>query len=60
MEAMPGSKWLSPKAAAAHLGVSVRTVTRWIESRKLPVCRIGRNVRRFDLVALDRWLGNQK
>jgi excisionase family DNA binding protein len=32
--------WLSPKAAAARIGVNVRTIKRWIAASILPATRL--------------------
>jgi excisionase family DNA binding protein len=40
------------KAAAAHLGVSTRTLRRWVDANRVPFRRVGRTLR-FPLAALN-------
>jgi excisionase family DNA binding protein len=40
------------KAAAAHLGVSTRTLRRWVDAGRVPFRRVGRTLR-FPLAALN-------
>ncbi len=49
------SSMLSPAAVAQHMGVSKRTVLRWIERGELPAYRIG-SVTRIELTELQRFL----
>jgi len=36
---------LSPKEAAARMGVTARTIWNWIQSGRLEACRTGRSIR---------------
>ncbi len=49
------SPMLSPAAVALHLGVSKRTVLRWIERGDLPAFRIG-SVTRIEIAEFERFL----
>jgi len=40
------------KAAALHLGVSTRTLRRWVDANRVPFRRVGRTLR-FPLAALN-------
>lgn len=40
------------KVAAGHLGVSTRTLRRWVEAGRVPFRRVGRTLR-FPLAALN-------
>ena len=53
------SSMLSPAAVALHLGVSKRTVLRWIERGDLPAFRIG-SVTRIELAAFERFLAQHR
>lgn len=50
---------LSPAAVALYLGVSKRTVLRWIERGDLPAFRIG-SVTRIEATELDRFLAQHR
>ena len=47
--------WISVDQVAAHLGVSVDSVYRWISGRALPAHRVGR-VWRFKISEVDQWV----
>ncbi|MDA8314166.1 MAG: helix-turn-helix domain-containing protein [Actinomycetota bacterium] len=48
-------RWLTLRQAAERVGVSQRTVSRWVAEDSLPVVRLGKVVR-IDPGAMDRWL----
>jgi len=50
-----GKRLLSPKEAAAYLGLKVNTVYKKARLRELPSVKVGRSLR-FDVVALDRYV----
>ncbi len=50
---------LSPAAVALHLGVSKRTVLRWIERGDLPAFRIG-SVTRVEFTEFERFLARHR
>ena len=54
-----GKRLLTPKEAAAYLGLKVDTVYKKARRRELPSVRVGRS-RRFDVVALDRYIEQHK
>ena len=47
--------WVSVDEVAKHLGIAKDTVYHWIESRGLPVHRIGR-LWKFKLSQIDDWV----
>jgi excisionase family DNA binding protein len=48
-------RWYSVNEVAAHLGVAVDTVYRWIENKSLPAHRIGR-LWKCQLAEIDEWV----
>lgn len=48
-------RWYSVNEVAAHLGVAVDTVYRWIENKSLPAHRIGR-LWKCKLCEVDAWV----
>lgn len=48
-------RWYSVNEVAAHLGVAVDTVYRWIENKSLPAHRIGR-LWKCKLHEVDGWV----
>jgi excisionase family DNA binding protein len=48
-------RWYSVNEVAAHLGVAVDTVYRWIENKSLPAHRIGR-LWKCKLSEVDEWV----
>jgi excisionase family DNA binding protein len=50
-----GKRLLTPKEAAAYLGLKVGTVYKKARLRELPLVKVGRALR-FDVVALDRYI----
>jgi excisionase family DNA binding protein len=60
-EPLQSSVLLSPAQLARNLGLSVFTVYRLAESRKIPHFRLGsgHGCIRFDPAELDRWLQGQ-
>jgi excisionase family DNA binding protein len=50
-----GKRLLTPKEAAAYLGLKVDTVYKKARLREFPSVKVGRALR-FDVVALDRYV----
>ena len=50
--------WVSAEEVASHLGVRKESVYRWVDSRGLPVHRVGR-LFRFRLSEVDAWVSGQ-
>jgi len=50
-----GERWFSINEVAAHLGVAVDTVYRWIDSKGLPAHRVGR-LWKCKLAEVDEWV----
>jgi excisionase family DNA binding protein len=50
-----GKRLLTPKEAAAYLGLKVDTVYKKARLRELPSVKVGRSLR-FDVVALSRYV----
>ena len=50
-----GDRWYSVNEIAAHLGISIDTVYRWIEHKGLPAHRIGR-LWKCKLAEVDAWV----
>jgi excisionase family DNA binding protein len=46
---------LNKKETAKKLGVSERTITRWMEDRKIPYYLLN-GIARFDSEKLDNWI----
>jgi uncharacterized protein len=51
--------WVSAEDVASHLGVRKESVYRWIDSRGLPVHRLGR-LFRFRLSEIDAWVSGHR
>ncbi len=49
------SRWMTRPQAAAHLGVSLRTLDNLRAHNDLPATHLGGWVVRFDRLALDEW-----
>ena len=50
-----GDRWYSVNEIAAHLGVAIDTVYRWIDHKGLPAHRIGR-LWKCKLSEVDAWV----
>jgi excisionase family DNA binding protein len=50
------TEWLSPKAAAEHIGVSVALIYTACASRGLPHAKVGHSTIRIRPAALDAWM----
>ena len=50
-----GDRWYSVSEIAAHLGISIDTVYRWIDHKGLPAHRIGR-LWKCKLAEVDAWV----
>ncbi len=53
------SQLLTPKQAAQFLGVSERTVHRFVRERKLQCVQLSRKVRKFTQAQLDEFIANR-
>lgn len=47
--------WLSVEEIAQHLGISKETVYRWLEKKKIPAHRVGKQWR-FKPSEVDKWV----
>jgi len=52
---MQQEPWVSLEEVAAHLGVSMDTVHRWIRRRRMPAHKAGR-LWKFKLSEVDQWV----
>ncbi|MGD0580184.1 MAG: helix-turn-helix domain-containing protein [Bryobacteraceae bacterium] len=50
-----GDRWFSVNEVAAHLGVAIDTVYRWIDGKGLPAHRVGR-LWKCKLPEVDAWV----
>jgi excisionase family DNA binding protein len=50
-----GDRWFSVNEIAAHLGVAIDTVYRWIDNKGLPAHRVGR-LWKCKLPEVDAWV----
>ncbi len=48
-------RWLSVEEIAKHLGVSKETIYRWIEKKKIPAHKLGRQWK-FKVSEVDKWV----
>jgi excisionase family DNA binding protein len=48
-------RWLSVQEIAHYLGISKETVYRWLDSKKIPAHKIGRQWR-FKVIEVDDWI----
>lgn len=48
-------RWCSVEEIAAHLGVSKESIYRWVEARKIPAHKVGRQWK-FKITEVDRWV----
>jgi excisionase family DNA binding protein len=48
-------RWLSVEEIAQHLGVSKESIYRWLERRKIPAHRVGRQWK-FKATEVDGWV----
>lgn len=51
----PVEPWLSVEEIAQHLGISKETVYRWLEKKKIPAHRVGKQWR-FKPSEVDEWV----
>ena len=54
-----GKRLLTPREAAAYLGLSVHTIYKKARLREIPSVKVGRSLR-FDVAALDRYIEQHK
>ena len=52
---MRAEPWVAVEEVAQHLGVAKESIYRWIESKGLPVHKIGR-LWKFKLSEVDAWV----
>ena len=52
----PIPRWLTPKKAAAHLGIPTSTLHSYVRAGRVPFVRMSERVIRFDRNELDEWL----
>lgn len=50
-------RWLSVEEIAKYLGVSKESVYRWLDSKKLPAHKVGRQWK-FKIEEVDAWVKN--
>ncbi len=50
-------RWLSVQEIAHYLGISKETVYRWLEAKKIPAHKIGRQWK-FKMKEVDYWIMN--
>ena len=48
-------RWYSLEEIAAYLGVSKESIYRWIEKKKIPAHKVGRQWK-FKVKEVDRWI----
>lgn len=48
-------RWLSVLEIAQYLGVSKETIYRWIDSKKIPALKIGKQWK-FKTIEVDQWV----
>jgi excisionase family DNA binding protein len=51
----PVEPWLSVEKIAQHLGISKETIYRWLEKKKIPAHRVGKQWR-FKPSEVDEWV----
>ncbi|MHB1763267.1 MAG: helix-turn-helix domain-containing protein [Acidimicrobiales bacterium] len=51
----PVGTWLTAPEIAAHLGVSLRTISTWTAAGQIPCVRLPGRIVRFDREAVDAW-----
>lgn len=52
-------RWLSVQEIAQYLGISKETVYRWVEAKKIPAHKIGKQ-QKFKTLEVDRWVTSGK
>jgi len=50
-------RWLSVQEIAQYLGISKETIYRWVESKKIPAHKIGKQWK-FKSLEVDHWVLN--
>lgn len=50
-------RWLSVEEIASYLGVSKESIYRWVESKKMPAHKVGRQWK-FKVIEVDLWIKN--
>jgi excisionase family DNA binding protein len=48
-------RWLSVQEIAHYLGISKETIYRWLDSKKIPAHKIGKQWK-FKTVEVDQWV----
>jgi excisionase family DNA binding protein len=52
--------FVTAKTVARKLGVSARTVRRWVQFEGLPAVKLTEKTMRFDSAAVERWIEGRK
>ncbi len=55
MEAQVSDRWLSVQEIAYHLGVSKETIYRYLESKKIPAYKVGKQWK-FSVSEINDWV----
>lgn len=50
-------KWVSVPEIAEHLGISKETVYRWVDAKKIPAHKVGKQWK-FKITEVDLWVVN--
>lgn len=59
MEAQVAERWLSVQEIANHLGVSKETVYRYLDAKKIPAYKVGKQWK-FQASEVDEWVRGEK
>ena len=57
---MNNTDWVSPKEAAAMLGLSKQTIRKWCKSGQLESVKLGYNVIRISTASIERFMEQNK
>ena len=57
MELQIKDRWLSVQEISVYLGVSKETIYRWLEAKKIPAHKIGKQWK-FKTSKVDEWVTN--
>jgi excisionase family DNA binding protein len=55
MEIQTHDRWLSVQEIASHLGVSKETIYRYLESKKIPAYKVGKQWK-FSISEINEWV----
>lgn len=53
---MAQKRLLTIEEASEYLGISKKTLYKWVHERKIPYVKIGRKCLRFDIEKLNKWI----